>query len=291
MVGLKPPYPPGSSPYVAGTGIDVTGQNISLDVTNTDTIAAVVDADLAVIGDSGDAFAPKKALWSAVKAYILSGLGVTVPEGGTGVATLTEHGVVIGNGIDPVNVTSAGVASQFLMSNGPLADPTFEDLPTGLVGSLRYIKTVSQSGVAAIDVEDPMTDYKNYVIIGRNIRPSVNNQPLLALLKLSGSYIATNTYDGDLNGASYTAQSNIILTPNQSNDATLQTYIVIHIPSPSSALTKSLFFEGFYQGGSNSVTSNMGAAGNRAVTVLTGIRLFHNSGNITGEFALYGIEQ
>lgn len=59
---------------------------------------------------------------------------VTVPLGGTGVASLTLHGVLIGNGANPVNVTSAGTAGQFLISGGPSADPTWGPDPANLIG-------------------------------------------------------------------------------------------------------------------------------------------------------------
>ncbi|MDP4198460.1 MAG: hypothetical protein Q8922_01020 [Bacteroidota bacterium] len=50
---------------------------------------------------------------------------INVANGGTGVASLTAHGVVIGNGTSGVNVTSAGTAGQLLASGGASADPTW----------------------------------------------------------------------------------------------------------------------------------------------------------------------
>jgi len=49
-----------------------------------------------------------------------------VAAGGTGAATLTAHGVVIGEGTGAVAVTAAGTAGQVLTSNGAAADPTFQ---------------------------------------------------------------------------------------------------------------------------------------------------------------------
>ena len=51
---------------------------------------------------------------------------VAVNKGGTGVATLAAHGVVIGEGTSAVAVTGAGTAGQVLTSNGAAADPTFQ---------------------------------------------------------------------------------------------------------------------------------------------------------------------
>lgn len=51
---------------------------------------------------------------------------VTVAHGGTGDTTLAAHGVLIGAGTSPVNVTGAGTTGQVLTSNGPTSDPTFQ---------------------------------------------------------------------------------------------------------------------------------------------------------------------
>jgi hypothetical protein len=48
-----------------------------------------------------------------------------VAAGGTGDATLTNHGVLIGAGTNPVNATSAGLANQVLQSGGASADPVY----------------------------------------------------------------------------------------------------------------------------------------------------------------------
>lgn len=46
--------------------------------------------------------------------------------GGTGLATLAAHGVVIGEGTSNAVVSGAGTAGQVLTSNGASADPTFQ---------------------------------------------------------------------------------------------------------------------------------------------------------------------
>lgn len=59
-----------------------------------------------------------------------------VGNGGTGRATLSGNGVVIGAGAGAVNVTGAGTSGQVLTSNGSGIDPTFQD-PSGVSG-LNY---------------------------------------------------------------------------------------------------------------------------------------------------------
>lgn len=65
------------------------------------------------------------ATWSELQSST-SGAILPVPEGGTGVGTLTAHGVLIGEGTAAVHVTSAGTSGQYLVSNGASADPTFQ---------------------------------------------------------------------------------------------------------------------------------------------------------------------
>lgn len=49
----------------------------------------------------------------------------TVPEGGTGLATLTAHGVLIGEGTSNIAATASGSANQVLQSGGAAADPVW----------------------------------------------------------------------------------------------------------------------------------------------------------------------
>jgi len=55
-----------------------------------------------------------------------------VASGGTGLATLTNHGVVIGQAAAALAITGAGTAGQVLTSNGAAADPTFTAPVAGL---------------------------------------------------------------------------------------------------------------------------------------------------------------
>jgi hypothetical protein len=61
------------------------------------------------------------------------GLGtVGVVNGGTGSASLTAHGVVIGEGTGAVAVAGTGTTNQVFASNGAAADPAMKDLTTVL---------------------------------------------------------------------------------------------------------------------------------------------------------------
>lgn len=62
----------------------------------------------------------------AAATVLTSNAAVTVAQGGTGVATLGDAGVLIGNATGVVQVTSAGTSGQVLTSNGAGVDPTFQ---------------------------------------------------------------------------------------------------------------------------------------------------------------------
>lgn len=72
---------------------------------------------------------------------------VTVAQGGTGVATLTAHGVVIGEGTSAVAVTAAGTAGQALLSGGAAADPSFQNLGVTLFDKSFTEQTVTNTSI------------------------------------------------------------------------------------------------------------------------------------------------
>lgn len=61
----------------------------------------------------------------------------TVPRGGTGLATLTAHAVLLGEGTSTVADTGAGTALQVLQSNGASADPTWVTVTDGWITAVN----------------------------------------------------------------------------------------------------------------------------------------------------------
>lgn len=70
-----------------------------------------------------------------------NGTAVDVAHGGTGDTTLTNHGVLLGQGTSPVVATSTGTSGQVLTSNGASADPTFQDAGASSVGNFLFSVT------------------------------------------------------------------------------------------------------------------------------------------------------
>ena len=81
---------------------------------------------------------------------------VSVANGGTGVATLGDAGVLIGNGTGAVQVTGAGTSGQVLTSNGAGVDPTFQAAGGGATAvtliphsNISPISSVEQKNMAS----------------------------------------------------------------------------------------------------------------------------------------------
>jgi len=84
-----------------------------------------------------------------------------VTNGGTGAATLTSHGVLIGNGTSAVTVTAAGTATTVLHGNAS-GDPTFGavNLATDVTGtvSVGNIPAFNQINVTGVNANSGNTD-------------------------------------------------------------------------------------------------------------------------------------
>lgn len=103
----------------------------------------------AFFGISGPTAARTYTLPDASATILTSNAAVTVPQGGTGVATLAAHGNLIGNGTGTVVVSSAGSSGQCWMSNGASADPTWQPCPGGGSFAANETPTGTVNGVNA----------------------------------------------------------------------------------------------------------------------------------------------
>lgn len=104
--------------------------------------------------------------------------GLPVAGGGTGAATFTDGGVLIGNGTGAVQVTTAGTAGQVLTSNGAGVDPTFQDLkPTeSIIVAASDESTALTTGTAKVTFRMP------YAFTLSAVRASVTTAPTGASL-------------------------------------------------------------------------------------------------------------
>lgn len=83
---------------------------------------------------------------------VWSGTDVAVAAGGTGVSTLADGGLVIGNGTGAVEVVSAGLTTQVLVGGGASTAPAWgTDLPTAVTIGAAYVYRTSGTDVPVAD--------------------------------------------------------------------------------------------------------------------------------------------
>ena len=91
-------------------------------------------------------------------AYVSTGTDVPVIDGGTGVSTLPDGGLLIGNGLGDVEVVAAATTSQILVGGGASAAPVWgADIPTAVTIGSGYIYRAGGTEVPDADVADDIT--------------------------------------------------------------------------------------------------------------------------------------
>lgn len=125
---------------------------------------------------------------------------LTVPNGGTGLATITAHSLMVGNGITELTVLPTGSANQLLQSLGTGLDPV-------------WVSTISLTSVAASGFVSGATVTSSGAITavgavsGGTLSTAGN---IVALGTITGGNIATGgtiNANGNINGASLTVSA------------------------------------------------------------------------------------
>jgi len=109
-----------------------------------------------------------------------------VAAGGTGAATLTAHGVLVGEGTSAVAATAAGTAGQVLTSNGASADPTWQSFPANLFRASAF-NSIAQ--VVATGTFTALTCDSESFDVGALHSTSVNTERLTVPAGGAGVYI------------------------------------------------------------------------------------------------------
>lgn len=81
---------------------------------------------------------------------------VSVAHGGTGLTTVPEHNVPIGNAAAPLNFAAPGASGQVLMSNGAVADPSFQAVVNSISPGTG-ISVSEPTGNVTVSLETPVT--------------------------------------------------------------------------------------------------------------------------------------
>lgn len=140
--------------------------------------------------------------------YRAGGTDVPVTDGGTGVSTLTNHGVVLGQGASAVAATAAGSAGQLLTSGGASADPSWANPP--IVMPQGRLSLVTATPVMTSDQTAKGTIYYaeytgNCVPVYDGTTTRILTFSNLSLILDSTNHLLENLYDVYLYSSSGTA--------------------------------------------------------------------------------------
>jgi hypothetical protein len=226
---------------------------------------------------------------------------LTVPNGGTGLTTITSNNVVLGNGTGSVQVVAPGTNGNLLTSNGTT---WISSAPASSGGSgWVYITSVTSSGAATIDVESAFdSTYDTYVIVANNVKVASANTWYIQL-KIGGSYLTSGyVYAGYYVGSgtstvltNKSASSGKIFSGDASfTNAVDSCNMIVYVYTPySTTINKQIsWLVSGTGGGTSSESATQTYAMNTSATdALTGVRFALNGGgNLSGTMRLYGIK-
>lgn len=228
---------------------------------------------------------------------INTGTVLTVPQGGTGDASVTAYAVLCGGTTSTAavqSVSGVGTSGQLLTSNGASSLPTWQAAPA--VGSWNLIRTAtaSASGNLTFTSSDIAT-YTNYAAVFRNINNATGTVTLNMDWSVdNGSNYLASAYQSGLNSNNYNSTtlanvnstSTCPLTPSITNTG-VKLSGIIYLTLPASAIGE--YVGQLFAQDTTSVYVTLYGV-NTGTTTINNVKFSYSSGNITsGTISLYGL--
>ena len=172
------------------------------------------------------------------------------------------------------------------------------------IGNRVLLSTVTAAAAATVDIETTIDDtYDEYVISFVGMTSSVDGSQINLRYKQSGAYVTTSTYDFLANVSLSSTTANTIATSGGTGtsillmtalgnaaDESASGEITLSLPA-STTLRKTIRAEGTKISSAGTVGTIEAFGANSGTAAVTGIRIFPNSGTISGTFKLYGIKK
>jgi len=233
---------------------------------------------------------------SAIPSYAV----LTVPGGGTGVATLTTAYGILAAGTTAtgaVQTISPGSSTQVLTSNGNAALATFQ--AAAAAGALTWIGSVTSASTATFNFSKLLsTTYDNYIVLIENVITITTNATFEIILGFGATPTYANSgYQGSVMSASTTtvaAASNgttgIYPAANIKSSATynLGGYIIINGANSTTScnVTGSVIYQNTTPAFITAVFGSAYSGGN----AINSLEFLMSTGNIGGTIKLYGYQ-
>lgn len=269
----------------------------ALDFPNLTSKASPTTSDIIMIADAAASNVPKQA---TIGSLPFPAIPVTVPNGGTGVVTLTTaYGVLCAGTTATGNVqtlSALGASGTVLTSNGAGALPSFQAASSA--GGLTFIATATASAQATVDFNNKLTStYDNYIVVMEDVVSAGGSGKLQLLIgtgagptyqtaNYSGTYAAITS--ASVSGAASGTSALDITDANVGSTTTTGAagFVTVHNTNNASNFKRMTFH--ILATATHDV---VGCGGWGVATVLTSLRFQFASGNITsGTFKLYGFQ-
>jgi hypothetical protein len=222
-------------------------------------------------------------------------IGLTVPvivaNGGTGNTTAAAHSLPINEGTFAQANTGTGTIGQALVSNGSIADPTFQNGTWVLLATLTAANSTTLSDTTHIT-----SAFNEYMLVFENLLPATNNTNCELQIHSNGSFPATTYLASSLSFIATTVASRLSTTfiPCDVNDSTWSnsgsgvsgTFMFYN---PSQATSHKMIHGEGCEDGSSTICFFNGGFWNGGTTAVDGFQILSSSGNLTsGVVKLYG---
>ncbi len=258
--------------------------------------AALPSSSISITGNSGGALTGNAFTFTGgTTGLTFSGSGTTetltgtlaVSNGGSGAASFTTNGVLLGNNTSAFGVTAAGTTGQVL--TGVTGSAPVWASPAGGSGALTLIQTQTASSVASLTFTTGITNtYRNYLVLIDNCIDASASSAIFQIQISTdggGSYVASGYVNG---GAALTSG----LYAGNLLDGT--TYVsgsiyLFNLTSGAGYITSSL--NGMRMNSTGPTVTSSGVVGiyGTAAQIVNALKVFPNDGNtFSGQVSLYG---
>jgi len=198
-------------------------------------------------------------------------------------------------------------ASAFATAaQGALAETALQPADIADLGALVLLNTYTPAAAASVDITSVLSaTYDDYMILGNDLAPSVDNAALILLTSVdnggawdnsAGSHRHAQGYAVD-NGAGMsndgsTSDTSIKLINGVGNGSQEDASIILHALNVNSATKyKKFTWTGCMLTAAGRFYSVMGAGRRLSTTAINALQIKYSSGNITGTVKVYGIKK